>query len=316
MREHISGLRVLVVGDVMLDEYWFGAVNRISPEAPVPIVKISQSDERPGGAANVARNVVALGAQATLLSVVGVDEAAVRLRNVLDAHGIRHCLQADESMRTTLKLRVVGHHQQMLRIDFEELPDHGSLDAVRSHFDELLSDHDVIVFSDYQKGVLDQISYLIEAVRDAGKPVVIDPKGDDYDRYTGATVITPNRMELATVAGAWKSEADMNAKAEALRVHLGLEKLLLTMSEQGMRLFGDDGILSRAPQAREVYDVSGAGDTVVASVAVMRGIGASWEDTVDFANTAGGIVVGKLGTSCATLDEVLAALPEKFRDDA
>lgn len=309
MRERLPSLRVLVVGDVMLDEYWFGAVNRISPEAPVPIVKVSQSDERPGGAANVARNIVALGAGATLVSVVGVDAAADRLRKVLDHNGIRHRLHADETMRTTIKLRVIGHQQQMLRIDFEEMPAHGSLDAIRAHFDELLPDHDVVVFSDYQKGALDQIAQLIETARNAGKPVVVDPKGNNYDRYAGASVITPNRMELAAVAGAWNDEGDMNAKAEALRVHLGLEKLLLTMSEQGMRLFGDDGFVSHAPRAREVYDVSGAGDTVVASVAVMRGIGASWNDTVDFANAAAGIVVGKLGTSSVTLNEVLAELP-------
>ena len=308
MRDAIARLRVLVVGDVMLDEYWFGEVNRISPEAPVPVVKVSRSDQRPGGAANVARNVAAFGARTSLLSVVGRDDTAARLRNVLDEYGIVHDLYEDAAIRTTLKLRVIGHQQQMLRIDFEERPGCGSLDAKQSRFRELLPAHDIVVFSDYRKGALDRVGDLVALARAQGKPVVIDPKGHDYDRYAGATILTPNRAELSVAAGQWDSEADMDARAEALRRRLGLDKLLLTMSEQGMRLYDAEGSLSRAAEAREVYDVSGAGDTVVAAIAVMHGIGASWEDAIDFANSAAGIVVSKLGTSYATLDEVVAAL--------
>jgi rfaE bifunctional protein kinase chain/domain len=307
MRDAISRLRVLIVGDVMLDEYWFGDVHRISPEAPVPIVRVQRSDERPGGAANVARNVVALGAQATLLSVVGADTTAERLRRVLRDEGVNHALQVDESVKTTLKLRIIGHQQQMLRIDFEGAPSDGSLDAKQAEFAQLLPEADVVLFSDYGKGTLGRVSSMIAAAKEAGRLTIIDPKGRDYDRYTGADVITPNRGELADAMGPWTSESEMNQKAEALRERLGLQGLLLTMSEQGMRLFCSGSTLTRAASAKEVFDVSGAGDTVVAAVAVMRGIGASWEDTVNFANAAAGVVVSRLGASAATLDEVLAA---------
>jgi rfaE bifunctional protein kinase chain/domain len=311
MRDAIAQLRVLVVGDVMLDEYWFGDVNRISPEAPVPVVKVKRSDQRPGGAANVARNIAALGAQTSLLSIVGRDDRATDLRVLLDRLGIVHHLQEDATIRTTLKLRVIGHQQQMLRIDFEEHPARASLDAKQSRFRELLPDHDVVVFSDYRKGALDRVGEMVQEARAQDRLIVVDPKGTDYDRYAGATVITPNRSELAAVAGAWNDEAGMDAKAQQLRQQLGLEKLLLTMSEQGLKLYGHGAPLQRAPEAQEVYDVSGAGDTVVAAVAVLRGVGASWEDTVDFANSAAGIVVSRLGTSFATLDEVVAALGDR-----
>lgn len=311
MRDLIRDLRVLVVGDVMLDEYWFGEVERISPEAPVPVVRVSRLDERPGGAANVARNIAAFGAQTTLLSVVGCDDVATRLRGALDQYGIAHYLHEDAAIRTTLKLRVIGQQQQMLRIDFEEHPGCSSLDAKQSKFKGMLPDHDIVVLSDYRKGALDRVSDLVAMARDCGKPIVVDPKGADYDRYIGATVITPNRSELAAVAGPWDNELEMDAKAEKLREHLGLEKLLLTMSERGLRLYGSDETLHRVAEAKEVYDVSGAGDTVVAAVAVLRGIGASWEDTIDFANSAAGIVVGRLGTSSATLEEVLVALGDR-----
>ena len=309
--KRLAKVRVLVVGDVMLDEYWFGEVNRISPEAPVPIVRVARSDNRPGGAANVARNVAAFGAHATLLAVVGRDETATRLRQVLDTHNITHHLQEDEAIRTTLKLRVISQQQQMLRIDFEERPDAHSLNANYKRFCELLPSHDIIVFSDYLKGTLDRVSELVAAARGMGKPVIIDPKGKNYDHYAGATVLTPNRSELADVAGAWHDEHDMDRKAEALRSRLGLHKLLLTMSEQGMKLYGDQGALRRIAEAREVFDVSGAGDTVVAAVAVMQGVSASWEDTLDFANSAAGIVVSRLGTSYATADEVITELGDR-----
>jgi rfaE bifunctional protein kinase chain/domain len=302
-------VRVLVVGDVMLDEYWFGTVKRISPEAPVPVVHVSRSDERPGGAANVARNVVSLGANGILLSVVGADSTASRLRAALDASGVEHRLAVDPNIRTTLKLRVIGQNQQMLRVDFEEPPSHESLEAKRADFEALVEETDVVVLSDYGKGALHHVAELITIARAYGKPVLVDPKGRDYRRYAGATVVTPNRAELFEAVGGWADEDEMDRKAEALRASLDLDALLLTMSEQGMKLYRADHMLHQPARAREVYDVSGAGDTVIAGLAVMLGIGRSWDDAVAFANTAAGIAVAKLGTSIVDLEEVLAALP-------
>lgn len=311
MREQIARLNVLVVGDVMLDEYWFGEVSRISPEAPVPVVKIERADERPGGAANVARNIVALGAKATLLSVVGADDTAKRLRRVLDANGIDHTLHEDSAIRTTLKLRVIGHQQQMLRIDFENVPSDHSLEAKRSQFAQCLDAHDLVIFSDYRKGALERVGELIKLTRQAGKLAIVDPKGRDFSRYAGADVITPNRGELSMATGGWDDDAGMDRAAERLRKELDLDALLLTMSEKGMKLYCNGETLHRTARAREVFDVSGAGDTVVAALAVSRGVGEPWDSAVDFANAAAGIVVSRLGTSIATLDEVLAVIEEQ-----
>lgn len=309
MRDALMTVRVLVVGDVMLDEYWFGNVQRISPEAPVPIVHISRSDERPGGAANVARNIVSLGARAALLSVVGADITADRLRAALDAAGVEQHLKVDPGIRTTLKLRVIGQNQQMLRVDFEELPSHETLEAKRAGFEALVSSADIVVFSDYGKGALRHVADLIAIARRCGKPVLVDPKGRDYRRYAGATAVTPNRAELFDAVGGWTDAEDMDHKAESMRASLGLDALLLTMSEQGMKLYRPGQALHQPAHAREVFDVSGAGDTVLAALAVMIGSGRSWDEAVAFANTAAGIAVGKLGTSIVDLDEVMAALP-------
>jgi rfaE bifunctional protein kinase chain/domain len=304
----VMSVRVLVVGDVMLDEYWFGAVKRISPEAPVPVVHVSRSDERPGGAANVARNVVSLGASSMLLSVVGADGTADRLRSALNASGVEHRLAVDTTIRTTLKLRVIGQNQQMLRIDFEEPPSHASLEAKRADYDAQVDQVDVVVLSDYGKGALHHVAELIAIARRCGKPVLVDPKGRDYNRYAGATVVTPNRAELFEAVGGWADEAEMDRKAEALRSALGLDALLLTMSEQGMKLYLPGHTLHQPARAREVFDVSGAGDTVIAGLAVMLGRGRTWESSVAFANAAAGIAVAKLGTSIVNLEEVVAAL--------
>lgn len=311
MRDAFRRLKVLVVGDVMLDEYWFGDVSRISPEAPVPVVRIERSDERPGGAANVARNIVALGAHATLLSVVGADDTASRLRRVLDAESIKHVLQEDSSIRTTLKLRVIGHQQQMLRIDFENVPSHDSLEAKQFEFGRSVDAHDVVVFSDYRKGALNRVAELIRVARERGKLTIVDPKGRDFSRYAGANIITPNRTELADATGGWDDDSEMDQKADALREQLRLDSLLLTMSEQGLKLYREGAIVHRKAQAKEVFDVSGAGDTVVAALAVSRGAGMSWEEAIEFANAAAGIVVSRLGTSVASLDEVLGVLQDK-----
>ncbi len=296
--------RILVVGDVMLDRYWFGDVSRISPEAPVPVVKVGRSEERLGGAANVARNIAALGANCTLLSVVGTDEAGQTLMSLLAAEEIDARLHQDGGVATTVKLRVIGRQQQLLRIDFETQPSHEVLSAKLEEFERLVKDCDVVVLSDYGKGGLLHIEKMIERARQLGKRVLVDPKGDDYARYTGATLLTPNRAEFREVAGSWKSENDFDAKAEALRRELGLEALLITRSEEGMSLFRDSRVDHVAAQAREVYDVSGAGDTVIATLAAALAAGEDYVEAMRLANKAGGIVVGKLGTAIVTPSEL------------
>lgn len=296
-RDAVAQARVLVAGDVMLDRYWFGEVERISPEAPVPVVKIARTEERPGGAANVARNVSALGAEATLLSVVGKDEAGTALERLLVKDRVRASLLRDAALSTTVKLRVIGRQQQLLRIDFETAPSHEVLAAKLADYDRLVSDADVVILSDYGKGGLTHIAAMIDRARAAGKRVLVDPKGDDYARYRNATVLTPNRAELREVVGRWKDEADLAARAERLRADLALEALLVTRSEEGMTLFTAQGAQTIPAQAREVYDVSGAGDTVIATVGVMLAAGASLPDAVRIANEAAGVVVGKLGTA-------------------
>ena len=303
-RERLAAARVLVVGDVMLDRYWFGDVNRISPEAPVPVVLVQKQEDRLGGAANVARNAAALGAQAGLLCVVGHDEPGERVVQLLDDSGVAPHLERDPELPTTIKLRVLSRQQQLLRVDFEKAPAHEALLAGLARYDALLPTHDVILMSDYAKGGLTHVTQMIAKAREAGKPVLVDPKGDDWERYRGATLITPNRAELREVVGQWKSEADLHARVTKLRAELELNALLLTRSEEGMTLFSDDGILHAAAVAREVYDVSGAGDTVIATLAVMLGAGLQLDEAVTLANRAAGIVVGKLGTATVDYDEL------------
>ena len=303
-----SRARILVVGDVMLDRYWFGEVSRISPEAPVPVVKVERTEERPGGAANVARNAAALGAKTTLLSVVGADEAGISLARLMAAEGVETSLHEDADLSTTIKLRVVGRQQQLLRIDFESQPTHEVLRAKLADFERQLTNCDVVILSDYGKGGLTHISDMIKLARAAGKPVLADPKGEDYARYAGVTLLTPNRAELRQVVGRWSSEADLNARAKRLRDELGLEALLVTRSEEGMTLFRGDEALHEPAVAREVFDVSGAGDTVIAAMAVMLAAGLDLAQAMHIANRAAGVVVGKLGTAVVTRQELEAAL--------
>ncbi|MDI1348284.1 D-glycero-beta-D-manno-heptose-7-phosphate kinase [Aquabacterium sp.] len=305
-RQTLASRRVLVVGDVMLDRYWFGAVERISPEAPVPVVRVASEQERVGGAANVALNVKTLGGNVTLLSMVGQDEPARRLRELLEAHGVATVLGQDPGMQTIVKLRIIGRNQQLLRVDFEREPTHEVLAQMLGDFERELANHDVVLFSDYGKGGLAHIPRMIEMARQAGKPVLIDPKGSDYARYAGATVITPNRAELQQVIGNWKDEADLIAKAEALRVQLGLDALLLTRSEEGMSLFEPGQVSNVQAQAREVADVTGAGDTVIATMALMMACGLSMADAMAHANRAGGLVVAKFGTATLSYEELFA----------
>ena len=302
--EQFAKTRLLVVGDVMLDRYWFGDTHRISPEAPVPVVQVGKVDERLGGAANVARNVAALGGHATILGVIGDDEPGQRVTQLLKASGVDSQLELDSKVPTIVKLRVIARQQQLIRLDFEEPPSDKTLARKLERFEKSLADADVVILSDYGKGALDQVSLMIEQARAQNKVILVDPKGEDYEKYRGATVLTPNRSELRQVVGRWSSEEDLTKKAQDLRRSLNLHALLLTRSEEGMSLFTDAGVSHVKAQAREVFDVSGAGDTVIATLAVA--LAAKWplEKAMALANRAGGIVVGKLGTATVTSEEL------------
>jgi len=306
--QRFGAARVLVAGDVMLDRYWFGEVSRISPEAPVPVVHVQRTEERPGGAANVARGVAALGAWSHLVSVVGDDEAGRVLARMLAEEHVEGLLHADTGFSTTVKLRVIGRQQQLLRIDFENTPHHEILASQLEAYLKLLADVDLVILSDYGKGGLAHIGQMIAAARAAGKPVLVDPKGDDYERYRGATLLTPNRSEFRQVAGSWQSEQELTDKAQALRERLELEALLVTRSEEGMTLYRADGLVHEAAQAREVFDVSGAGDTVIATMGVALASGADMALAIRVANLAAGVVVGKLGTATVSAAELAHAL--------
>jgi len=306
----LASCQVLVVGDAMLDQYWFGDVERISPEAPVPVVQVQRREERLGGAANVARNVASLGARTALLTATGQDEPGRTLVRLLDEAHIEPLVQADARLSTTVKLRVVARQQQILRIDFETAPEAEVLAALLDAYSGRLATTGLVVLSDYGKGGLAHIERMIALARAAGKPVLVDPKGDEYDRYKGATLLTPNRAELREVVGRWRSEADLTERAQRLRQRLEAKALLLTRSEEGMTLFTDDGAWTVPAQAREVFDVSGAGDTVIAVMAAMMAAGLPLRDAVTVANRAGGIVVGKLGTATVSYDELFSGETE------
>ena len=303
-KKRLAAARVLVVGDAMLDRYWHGAVERISPEAPVPVVKVTREEQRIGAAANVAYNVVTLGAQASFLGVVGDDEPGHRLEALLRETGIATHLKRDPGLKTTVKLRVIGRHQQLLRMDFENEPDHEALALQNETFALLAPQHDAVLFSDYGKGGLAHIGTMIAAARAGRKSVLIDPKGSDYSRYSGATVITPNRAELQQVVGSWRNTDELRAKAQNLREALELDALLVTLGEDGMTLFDAQGDSHVEAQAREVFDVTGAGDTVIATLAALVGAGMGLRDAMPLANKAGGIVVGKFGTATVSYEEL------------
>jgi rfaE bifunctional protein kinase chain/domain len=302
-----SGAHVLVVGDVMLDRYWFGDVSRISPEAPVPVVHVQRTEERPGGAANVARNIVSMGGKATLLSVVGNDEAGKSLAALLKNDNVVTLFHQDPHHPTTVKLRVIGRQQQLLRIDFETPPSREVLEDKLGEFESLVDGVDVVILSDYGKGALTHVAKMIDAARRHGKAILVDPKGDDYDKYRGATLLTPNRGEFREIAGRWNGEAELALKADAMRRALDVEALLVTRSEEGMSLFTASGAAHEPTRAREVFDVSGAGDTVIATMGLMLAAGISMAQAVHIANLAAGVVVGKLGTATVSREEILAA---------
>ncbi|MDP9109415.1 MAG: D-glycero-beta-D-manno-heptose-7-phosphate kinase [Pseudomonadota bacterium] len=304
MPPSLHASRILVVGDVMLDRYWFGEVSRISPEAPVPIVRVQRREERLGGAANVARNAATLGAQVGLLGVVGQDEAGDVIEQQLRDLHVACYLNRDSAMSTIIKLRVIGRQQQLLRIDFEEPPTELVLRDKLTQFNTLLPDYPIVVLSDYAKGSLVNVVEMVSAAAAQGKTILVDPKGDDFNRYRGASLLTPNKSEFRQVVGSWRDEAELRSKAQRLREELQLEALLLTRSEEGMTLFSADAVTHYPALAREVFDVSGAGDTVIATVAVMLGAGCPLDEAVRLANKAGGLVVGKLGTATVSAAEL------------
>jgi rfaE bifunctional protein kinase chain/domain len=304
LKKSVQTARVLVVGDVMLDRYWFGDVSRISPEAPVPVAKINRTEDRAGGAANVARNISSLGGQATLLSVIGDDDAGTALEALLKKDGVRTVLYRDQKISTTVKLRVLSRQQQLLRIDFEEIPTEEVLSSKFDVYTRLVHEHDVVILSDYGKGSLVYAERMIAAARAQGKPVLVDPKGSDYSHYAGAAVLTPNRSEFQAVAGSWKTEEVLASKAEKLRRELNLDALLVTRSEEGMSLYRDGDVIHEPTVAHEVFDVSGAGDTVIATLGLMLASGQELRQAMKIANRAAGIVVGKLGTAVVTQEEL------------
>ena len=320
--DKFSGVRILVVGDIMLDRYFWGKAGRISPEAPVPVVQLQRTSETLGGAGNVAANLVGLGCAVSLVGMCGRDARAESLKHLLDEQGVDHFLVQDDSRPTVTKTRIMAQKQQILRLDEEKVhaPASAIVQRIREHAVRELPRCQVVILSDYGKGLFgspDLSAELIDLARRAGRPVLVDPKGPDWEHYRQATCITPNTAELEMVMGKGLAEDEnlLIRSAARIRTRLGLEWLLVTRGAQGMCLFGPDNqVTSIAAQAREVYDVSGAGDTVIATLASALGTGASFEQAARTANTAAGIVVGKLGSQPVLNSELATAL--QFSDGA
>lgn len=299
---------VLVAGDVMLDRYWFGPAGRISPEAPVPVVNVDTVQERPGGAANVAVNLASLGVTTRLLGVCGDDESADRLQALVEALGIEARLERGLRSSTVTKLRVLSRNQQLIRLDFDPDPSTDRPAIAPEHFAAMLDGVDAVVLSDYGKGGLAAVDQMVARCRDASVPVFIDPKGTDFQRYRGATVLTPNLAEFNAVVGRSHDEEDFALRGRALREQLDLEHLLVTRSDRGMTLFGPGQAVTDFPaEAREVFDVTGAGDTVIAVAAAAVAAGVAVEEGAALANLAAGLVVRKLGVASVTPSELRLA---------
>ncbi|GAA5110518.1 bifunctional D-glycero-beta-D-manno-heptose-7-phosphate kinase/D-glycero-beta-D-manno-heptose 1-phosphate adenylyltransferase HldE [Orbus sasakiae] len=304
-----SSANVLVVGDIMLDRYWHGATNRISPEAPVPVVKIESLEERPGGAANVAMNITSLGGQARLIGLTGIDEAAKILDEKLAKHHVHCDFVALSSHPTITKLRVLSRNQQLIRLDFEEGFANVDPTVLHERIKQALPHAKVMIVSDYAKGVLSSVQKMIQLANNANVPVLVDPKGTDFDRYRGATLLTPNMSEFEAVVGRCESDDDIVEKGYQLIEDYDLKALLVTRSEKGMTLLQIGKPIYHLPtQAKEVYDVTGAGDTVIATLAAALSAGCTLEESCFFANAAAGVVVGKLGTSTVSQVELEDAL--------
>ena len=307
--EQLSGGRVLVAGDCMLDRYWMGDVNRISPEAPVPVISVQETGKRMGGAANVALNIRSVSGQATLLSVLGDDDAGHELSEMLEQENIPAHLHFDASMKTTVKLRMISRNQQLLRADFESIPGEDALQGALQMYRDALAQARVVLVSDYGKGGTRNISSMIGLAREQDIPVYIDPKGNDYSAYRGATLITPNLSEFQQVVGDVHELDEIDSAAQALMHELELSACLVTLSERGMLLCRHGQVPVHQPaRAREVYDVTGAGDTVIAMMALARAAGMDDEQAMQLANHAAGVVVSKLGTASASLDEIVVSM--------
>ncbi len=306
---NFESAHILVVGDVMLDRYWHGMSSRISPEAPVPVVKVSQTEDRPGGAGNVALNMAALGSSVSLIGIVGNDEAGQILQHRLRAAKIHIDFLVSTTKPTITKLRVISRHQQLLRMDFEDKFDLSDSADFIGKVRTAIRNSDVLVLSDYAKGSLQDCQTLIRIARDAGVPVLVDPKGHDFIRYRGATMLTPNFHEFETVVGKCTSEQDLVHKGKTLMQDLGLQALLITRGEQGMTLLRPSQPELHLPaRGREVFDVTGAGDTVIATLAAAIAAGHSMPEATALANLAAGIVVGKLGTAAVSAPELRRAI--------
>jgi len=303
-----SKAQVLVVGDVMLDRYWSGKVARISPEAPVPVVHVKSIEERVGGAGNVALNIAKLGGKVTLLAVIGDDEEGQTLKRILEAQGVNCEFVVEKGMRSICKLRVMAQHQQLIRVDFEESPLQFDQEELLAHLSKHLPEHDVLVFSDYGKGTLANVKNHMHAAKHAGLKVLIDPKGIDYRHYDGADVITPNLAEFQAVVGVCDNEKSLVEKGRELLKKHNIASLLLTRGEAGMTLINEADVHSLPAQAKDVFDVTGAGDTVLAVMALGVAVDKPLTEAMYLANLAGGIVVGKLGTATLSIMELTRAM--------
>ncbi len=301
--------RLLVIGDVMLDRYWHGAATRVSPEAPVPVVKVNNREDRPGGAGNVALNIAALGSAARLVGIIGRDDTGQDLRSRLTAAGVYCDFLESADKPTITKLRVISQHQQLIRLDFEQLFDKTDIAGLNERAEALMSDVQAVVMSDYAKGALQDIQSLIAVARKRDIPVIVDPKGTDFGRYRGATLITPNISELEAVVGPCEHEDELVAKGLDLVRDLELEALLVTRGEHGMTLIRPDSPELHLPaRAQEVFDVTGAGDTVISVLAAALAAGDNLADATALANLAAGLVVGKLGTAAISGPELRRAI--------
>ncbi|MBA3562816.1 MAG: bifunctional D-glycero-beta-D-manno-heptose-7-phosphate kinase/D-glycero-beta-D-manno-heptose 1-phosphate adenylyltransferase HldE [Gammaproteobacteria bacterium] len=307
-----SGARVLVAGDIMLDQYWFGLTARISPEAPVPVVRVRDSEDRPGGAANVAANLAALGVQTTLTGLTGDDAGADRLERMLSGQGVDCRFVRTKAAPTITKLRVLSRNQQLIRLDQEEAFGTAPLGSIAGAFEAALAAADVVILSDYGKGALDGVADLITLGRRAGKRILVDPKGEDFGRYRGASALTPNLGEFEAVVGHCVDDEQLVARGEALREELGIEFLLVTRSERGMTLIARGAEPLQLPaEAREVYDVTGAGDTVIALLGASLAAGLPAADAAALANLAAGLVVRRIGVASVTPSELRRELHQR-----
>ncbi len=312
--EKLANTRILVVGDVMLDQYWIGDVKRISPEAPVPVIVVQEMTEKIGGAGNVARNITALDGVCTLLGIVGQDQAGRNCEKIANDSKINTVLEYDSTIKTTIKLRVISKNQQLLRLDFENSPNAKVVAVILDQYRNLIQSHDTVILSDYGKGSLAQVEALIAVAKENGKPVLIDPKGSNYSAYRGATMITPNLVEFESVAGVVQGEQDLQSKANSLINQYELNQLLVTLSDQGMKLFDSKTESIHIPaRSREVYDVSGAGDTVIAVMAMALSAGLPHSIGMELANSAAGVVISKLGTATVDRYELSAAFKKDYQ---